>query len=156
MKGNTMAAMITLLFLILPLVAVPVVSAKPKTFSGSEIIYAGPPLGPDDHWKGPISGDITGTVEFWETDANFVVGQTEHFFETFLITTACGTISGTDDGIWNFPTFKFRAAGPVTAVTGTCSPRLVGYMFHETGFTSDPFATDLTYTVGVASWSMTP
>ena len=164
MERKTMAAMVTVLFLTLSLVAIPAVLAAPKTYKGSEVIFIGAPYGPFDHWKGPIVGDMVGitgesTVEFWETSANFVVGQTEHFFETFTITTSCGTISGTDDGIWNFASFNFKAHGPVTSVTGSCDLGLVGYTFDEVGTTSDGLlflSGDMAFAVGVASWSLTP
>jgi hypothetical protein len=157
MVGKTIAALVSILFLTLTLVAIPTVSAKPKGYSGTEVIYSGAPYGPDDHWAGPISGAILGTVEFWETNGganNYVVGQTEHFFEVFLITTSCGTVSGTDKGLWSLVNYNFKAGGPVTGATG-CNSGLVGYKFHEQGVTSDPFAPNMAYVVGLASWSLT-
>jgi len=66
----------------------------------------------DLHWEGPLTGDIEGTIQFWEHwDENYVVGGTEHFFETFIIMTDRGTITGMDAGVWNFATFKFRETG---------------------------------------------
>ena len=159
MIGKTTAAVVTILFLTLSLVAIPAVFAAPNTYKGTEVIFIGGTYGPPDHWKGPIVGGIMGTVEFWETDAYFIVGQTEHFFETFTITASCGTISGSDEGVWNFASFNFRAHGPVTEVTGSCDSSLVGYMFDEVGTTSDGllfFSGDMTFAVGVASWSLTP
>lgn len=88
------------------------------------------------HWEGPLTSDIEGTIEFWEHwDQNYVVGGTEHFFETFIIETKHGTITGVDEGVWNFATFKFRANGWVTDATGDWA-YLVGYKFHEMGTTS--------------------
>ena len=156
LRKKTAAVTATLLLTLL-LVAVPAVSGERKTLSGTEVIYSGPPYGPEDHWAGPISGAIIGTVEFWETHGgadNYKVGQTEHFLETFLITTSCGTISGTDKGVWSLVTFDFKAGGPVTGATG-CNSGLAGYKFHETGVTSDPFASNMAYVVGIASWSLT-
>jgi len=156
MMGKTTAAMVTMLFMTLLLFAAPAFSARPKALSGTEVIYSGPPYGPADHWAGPITGAIMGTVEFWETNGgadNYIVGNTEHFFETFLITTYCGTISGSDKGLWSLLTFVFRADGKVTGATG-CYSGLTGFYFHELGVTSDPFAPNMAYVVGVASWSL--
>lgn len=90
----------------------------------------------DIHWEGPLTGDIEGAIEFWEHwDENYVVGGTEHFFETFIITTDHGTITGVDAGVWNFATFKFRANGWVTEATGDWA-YLVGYKMHEMGTTT--------------------
>ncbi len=92
---------------------------------------------PDPHWIGKLTEcDLEGKVEFWETSQNYVVGKTEHFFEIFKITTATGVINGVDDGVWNFPTFKFRANGWVTDASGDWT-YLVGYKVHEIGTTSE-------------------
>ncbi len=106
------------------------------------------------HWVGTITGDIQGIVEFWETSDNYVVGTTEHFFETFRITTDKGVISGVDGGVWNFPTFKFRANGWVTEASGDWA-YLVGYKMHEIGTTS-PFPPPVGSTVvtGTATWTL--
>jgi len=91
---------------------------------------------PNAHWVGPVTGcDIEGTLEVFETPANFFPGQTEHFFETFILTTDSGVISGVDNGVWAFNTFKFRANGWITQATGDWS-YLVGYKLHESGYTS--------------------
>jgi len=90
----------------------------------------------DLHWEGPLTGDIEGTIQFWEHwDENYVVGGTEHFFETFIIMTDRGTITGMDAGVWNLATFKFRANGWVTDATGDWA-YLVGYKMHEIGTTT--------------------
>jgi hypothetical protein len=94
---------------------------------------------PAECWHGTITGDITGTIWFWETDRNRFPGHTEHFFEVFLITGGDGSISGYDNGVWNFATFKFRAEGRVTAASGGWTG-LVGRKYFESGRTSDPNA----------------
>ncbi len=89
-------------------------------------------------WSGDLSGDVAGTLvvsEFWER--NYVVGNTEHFFESFVITTDHGTIPGVDNGVWDFNTNKVRANGWVTAATGDWS-YLVGYKLHESGYVIPP------------------
>jgi hypothetical protein len=126
--------------LVLPLMWVQPVSAGGKglkNISCDQMIVYDWGAG-SNHWVGNLSGcPIAGTVEYWETDLNFSVGKTEHFFEEFLITTPTGTISGMEKGIWNFATFKFRAEGWVTKATGEWT-YLVGYKFHEMGTTTDP------------------
>ena len=87
------------------------------------------------HWVGTVSGDVTGTVEFWESPDNTIVGKVMHFYETFKISTATSDICGYDVGLWTFSTFKFRAQGWVTTATGEWAG-LVGYKFHEMGYTT--------------------
>jgi hypothetical protein len=94
----------------------------------------------DGHWEGPITGCILQgmTIQFWETERNFLPGRTEHFFEDFYIRDGDQTvISGHNAGVWNFSTFKFRANGSVVDATGPWA-YLQGYRFHEMGRTSDP------------------
>ena len=89
-------------------------------------------------WYGTVEGDISGQVAFWETDANYIVGKTEHFFEVFTILPAGGgSISGVDAGVWNFSTFKFRAQGWVTDASSEWAS-LIGYKYFEMGRNS-PF-----------------
>ena len=90
---------------------------------------------PGAHWEGTVTGcKIQGTIEVFELPASFV-GNTEHFFETYTITTSTGVISGVDQGVWGFNTFKFRANGWITEATGDWS-YLSGYKLHESGYTS--------------------
>ncbi len=100
------------------------------------------PQSDEVYWRGPVSGcGIEGTVTFHEHwDENYVVGTTEHFFETFTFwPTSGGYITGTDAGVWNFATFKFRANGWVTETSPEWAS-LLGYKFQEMGKTSDPNA----------------
>jgi hypothetical protein len=143
--------------LVLPFLSVQAVSAQgPKTiYCDQMIVY---PLTPteDPHWIGTLSGcGLAGTVEFWETPSNFVVGKTEHYFEIFKITTPTGIISGWDNGVWNFSTFKFRAEGRVTAADGEWAD-LVGYKLHEMGTTTDPNDPTATAIYGPSTMSLTP
>ena len=90
------------------------------------------------HWEGKITGDIDGSIEFWEKPAK-LVGSVDIFSEDFTIVTNDGTtITGCDVGIYNLKTFKFRANGFVTDVTPATSDwaYLVGYHFHELGTTT--------------------
>jgi len=89
------------------------------------------------HWIGTITGDITGTIEFWEGPAK-LVGNVDHFSETFIIKTSDGIITGYDLGLYNFNTFKFRANGWVTGAEPADGPLayLVGYKFFEIGTTT--------------------
>lgn len=134
---NGLAAVFAAGMLALMFASVPVVAAdETEPLRGGMSISIDLSLCPDCHWVGTITGDIEGTVEFWEIwEENYVVGATEHFFETFRITTDSGIISGVDRGVWNFATFKFRALGWVTEASGDWA-YLVGYKFHEMGITS--------------------
>lgn len=112
----------------------------------------------DPHWIGTLHGPVLdgAKVEFWEKPANFVVGKTEHFFETMLITIGDDTIGGDDSGVWNFSTYKFRANGWVTDATGPWA-YLVGYKAHETGFTTAFPPTDGSYVVhGTGTFWLAP
>jgi hypothetical protein len=90
-------------------------------------------------WFGTISGDINGSIGFWEQGAAFP-GKTQHFAETWTIWVdgdPAKAISGYDDGVWNFSTFEFRANGWVTAAVPAWQG-LVGHKLFEIGTTSDP------------------
>lgn len=93
---------------------------------------------PSQCWYGTVEGDIDGTVAFWETDANFFPGKTEHYFEVFtILPEGGGSINGVDAGVWSFQTFKFRAQGWVTDASPEWAS-MVGYKYFEMGTTSDP------------------
>ena len=143
-----------LLILALLFTTVGTVSAKPKnpkSFKCDQVITFDTVN--SDHWIGTLSNcNIEGTVEYWETDQNYVVGKTEHFFELFQITTATGTIKGYDNGVWNFSTFKFRANGRVTEADGAWAD-LVGLKFHEMGVTTSP---EFPVIVGPSTMSLMP
>ena len=143
--------------LVLSFLAMPAGSAQAagsKIFHCDQMIVSG--LSSAADWVGNLTGcKIAGEVYYWETDQNYVVGGTEHFFETFLITTATGTISGVEMGIWNFSTFKFRAEGWVTAADGEWA-YLVGYKFHEMGTTTDPFDPNALAVYGPSTMFLAP
>lgn len=89
------------------------------------------------HWIGTISGDIVGTIQFWEGPATFP-GTTQHFTENFTIRIADGAvINGVDYGVYNLNTYKFRSNGWVTDVTPGEWAFLEGYSFHELGTTTE-------------------
>jgi hypothetical protein len=99
-------------------------------------------------------------VEYWETDANYVVGakggKVEHYFEIFKITTATGEIWGHEKGVYNFMSnFKFNADGWVTSATGEWAS-LVGYKFHEIGWTTDPNDPNATAIYGPSTMFLAP
>jgi hypothetical protein len=152
-KSITMLMTIALLAftaLALMLVSVPAVSAKTLECNLTIIYNVYPDAGPNHpgvylYWKGEITGGITGTVYFWETAKNFIVGKNEHYFEDFYIDLGTGWISGYDNGVWNFATFKFRAHGRVTAASENYA-YLIGNFFFEEGTTTDPFTMGLPVT----------
>jgi len=89
------------------------------------------------HWEGTVTGDIVGSIIVTEGTPSFP-GKTEHFAETFVITTVGGdTIEGFDEGVWSFKTFFWVANGRVTDATGRWA-YLVGSQVQEIG-TTTPF-----------------
>lgn len=89
-------------------------------------------------WIGTLSGDITGEIVITPSAATFP-GRTEHFIETFEITTDGGAIiRGYDIGIWNFNTGRFRTNGYVTQVIDDSGELLylIGYHVHFQGVTT--------------------
>lgn len=108
------------------------------------------------HWEGPMTGDIEGTIEFWETAANFFPGTTEHYFETMKITTSSGVITGTNQGVFNFGTLKFRSNAVVDDATGDWA-YLVGYKMHFSGVTTAfPPPEGSTTVTGTGTWFAVP
>jgi hypothetical protein len=92
-------------------------------------------------WHGTLSGDLAATISFWETP-NRLMGSNDdkvmQFFEVLLIQPqAGGWMLGTDKGIWNFATFKFRAEGWITDASAGLTD-FVGYRYFEMGTTTDP------------------
>ena len=87
-------------------------------------------------WVGTVSGDIEGSIIVTPSSASFP-GSTEHFLETWVITTQDGTIEGYDEGVWSFKTFKVRTNGRVTRATDPAWADLVGCKVHFMGSTSE-------------------
>jgi len=85
-------------------------------------------------WIGTVSGDIEGDVTLTLIGASFP-GITEHYSETWVITTTDGSITIYQEGVWSFKSFKFKSNGYVTAATGTWA-YLVGSDVHVRGVTS--------------------
>jgi hypothetical protein len=146
MRTKAVAIMTILMFaMALPLASVPAVLAHhdgsphhPLLLKAESTIIYDPTVN-DNCWLGTVAGDVKGTVAFCETPANYVVGTTEHFFETFTFTTAHGVITGFDNGLYYFgkPPYLFWSSGQVTGATGDWT-YLVGYKYFEVGTTSDP------------------
>jgi hypothetical protein len=136
MKKRSIILMLVLMTALLSLSAT-VVSAKSDTpmVCVLDLTFEGP-----DDWVGSISGcSLEGSITITENwEKMFIVGASEHFFETFTIKPdSGGVIYGEDAGVWNFSTFKFRANGRITSASEEWED-LVGYKFHEMGITSDP------------------
>ena len=87
-------------------------------------------------WIGTIWGDIEGDVTLSAIQATFP-GITEHYSETWVITTSTGTITLYQEGVWSFKSFEFKSNGYVTAATGSWE-YLVGSDAHVRGVTT-PF-----------------
>jgi hypothetical protein len=139
MKKRSLLLM-TVLMVALLSTSITAVSAKPGAAGPVECVVdiaVDPSVG--DFWSGTVTGcSLAGKIEFVEKPTNYVVGKTEHFFESFTIwPTGGGEIHGDDAGVWNFSTYKFRANGWVTDASEKWA-YLVGYKFHEVGITSNP------------------
>ena len=91
---------------------------------------------PTPYWTGTVTGDISGSIIIMENPATFP-GKTEHFDESWTITTADGVVlKGYDLGVYNLKSFKFRANGEVTEVSSPAWEFLVGYQMHFSGTTT--------------------
>jgi hypothetical protein len=87
-------------------------------------------------WIGTIWGGIEGDVTLSAIQATFP-GITEHYSETWVITTSTGTITMYQEGVWSFMSFEFKSNGWVTDATGSWT-YLVGSDAHVRGVTT-PF-----------------
>ena len=85
-------------------------------------------------WIGTVSGDIEGTATLSLIGASFP-GITEHYSETWIITTTTGTITIHQEGVWSFKSFEFKSNGYVTAATGEWT-YLQGSDLHARGVTT--------------------
>jgi len=143
MRKMLLTPLIVCMVALLSMLWMPAVSATTLKSDETIVVDIYPEAGPNHpdeyvYWKGTITGDITGTVYFWEIwEKNYVVGSTEHFFEDFYIDLGNGWISGHDTGVWNFATFKYRAYGWVTAASENYAD-MIGNFFFEEGTTTDP------------------
>ena len=123
------AAFVACMFVILSALSVPAVRADRPLVCEFEADLVQEPLG----WIGPVTGAITGTIEIVENPATFP-GVTEHFDESFTITTTEGvTIKGGDLGVFNLNNLKFVATGWVSEVSSPDWQWLVGYTLHMSG-----------------------
>ena len=132
------AAIVAGMFVIMSPVSAPSVGEGKPLMCTMEADLVNEPLG----WVGTIEGAITGTMTIVENPATFV-GVTEHFDESFTITTTDGVvIKGGDLGVFNLKMFKFVANGVITEVSSPDWQWLVGYELHFWGvadLTVDPW-----------------
>jgi len=129
--------LIVLLVLAFTLVLSPAVSAQPMKPLRCEVscsIDWGLP-----GWKGEVTGDIEGTITYTlDVSTVWVKDDIEHFYETWVIVTDEGTISGFNEGIYMLKNeYMWVANGRVTDATGEWA-YLVGCKEHELG-TTTPF-----------------
>ena len=94
-------------------------------------------------WNGPITGDITGHMYFFNTGSKDV-GQAHFFTEVWLITDGGAEdygntlLMGTDAGVVTWKNDKYRMNGVVTEAYGDYA-HLVGHNVHMSGYiTFDP------------------
>jgi hypothetical protein len=131
-----------LVLLVILAVLTPAVTATTQKCDQTITIndYGAPGPHPDHsetiYWMGVISGDLSGTIYFWELMPDpYLVGNVMHFLEDFYIDFGDGWVSGYDKGVWNFATFKYRATGWVTDASANYED-LIGCKFHEEGVTN--------------------
>jgi hypothetical protein len=123
------AAIVTCMFALVSALSVPVARAERPLVCVIEADLITEPLG----WVGTVTGDITGSIAIVENPATFP-GITEHFDESFTITTTDGVvIKGGDLGVFNLKMFKFVANGGITEVSSPDWQWLVGYEVHFQG-----------------------
>lgn len=131
LAGIIIACMLALL-----VTSTPVASAGDDT--GVLVSHVDMAYSPDwGYWRGTVIGPLHGVIGFWEQPA-LIVGNTDYFAETFVITTSKGVLQGTDEGVYNLTTGDFWAHGTVTKATGHWA-FAVGYTLFEWGTTTTPF-----------------
>ena len=125
------------------LVSVPAVSAKPNKPLKCEISITLIWTDTEFYWDGTITGDIEGTFIGTPDPLPSFPGSTEHFLETWVITTDAGNIELYQEGVWNFKTGKWRSNGMVTAASGDWM-HLIGCNVHVRGVTTLPVEPGMT------------
>lgn len=117
------------MFAIVSALSVPTVRADRPLVCAIEADLVMEPLG----WVGTVTGDIAGTMVIVENPATFP-GTTEHFDESFTITTNDGVvIKGWDLGVFSLKHLRFVANGMITEVSSPDWQWLVGYELHFWG-----------------------
>jgi hypothetical protein len=105
-------------------------------------------LDPTGCWYGKVTGDMSGTIAFWEDPAGVEIekGKTLKFFEkfTFWPSDGKGWVIGYDVGFYDLVTGAFRASGWVTGSSAGEWSALRGRWFYEWGTTSDPSVLPIT------------
>jgi hypothetical protein len=128
-RKTIVAIIVTCVFVSTAMLSVPSARADKPLECAMEADLVMEPLG----WVGTITGDITGSMTIVENPATFP-GATEHFDESFTITTTDGTVmKGYDLGVFNLKMFKFVANGAITEVSSPDWQWLVGYELHFWG-----------------------
>jgi hypothetical protein len=139
MKKSILVLMLAVTFT-LTLVPITIVQAsKPLNCDISLTLDLGPPV----VWNGVISGDIVGTLVITADPQPSFPGQTEHFLETWVITTADGTIALYQDGVWNMKTGRWRSNGMITAASDDWM-YLISATMHVRGVTTLPVQQGMT------------
>ena len=145
MERKSVRKMVTILafsVMCLTLVSVPTVSAQPnkplRVVMQWDLDYTIVPIG----WSGEVSGDITGDITVTLVYARWTgkeQDRTEHWKETWVITTASGEIYGEEEGAATNGNGRCNARGRITDATGDWE-HLIGCIFHWKGsaWVTDP------------------
>lgn len=95
------------------------------------------------YWDGTITGDIVGDFIITPDPLPSFPGKTEHFLETWNISTANGDIGLYQKGVWNMKTGRWRSNGMVTSASGDWM-HLIGCNMHVRGVTTLPVEPGMT------------
>jgi len=138
LERKSVKKMVTILafsVMCLTLVSVPAVSAQPnrplRVVMAWDLDYSISPIG----WSGTVSGDIEGDIVVTLVYARWTgreQDKTEHWKETWVITTASGEIHGEEEGAATMGNGKCNARGRITHATGPWT-HLIGCIFHWKG-----------------------
>jgi hypothetical protein len=136
-RKKLVAAQIACMFVLVCALSTPLAVAKDNSSPRLTISFEADVVWADiPYWTGTVSGDISGSIVLMENPATFP-GQTEHFDESWTITTNDGVVlKGYDLGVYNLNVFKFRANGEVTSASSSEWEFLVGYAMHFSGSTT--------------------
>lgn len=133
--------LIVLLALAFTLVLVPAGTAQAKKPLGCDIsIVLDLNL---FQWNGTITGDVEGDFIITPDPVPPFPGKTEHFLETWVISTTDGYIRLYQEGVWNMKTGKWRSNGMVTSADGNWM-YLIGCNAHVRGVTTLPIEHGMT------------
>ncbi len=140
---NQVKRLIILLALASTLILVPIGMAQAKRSLECEVSITLIWTQDEFYWDGTITGDIEGDFIIAPDPSPSFPGSTEHFLETWGITTVDGNIGLYQEGVWNFKTGKWRSNGVITSASDSWL-FLIGCNVHVRGITTLPIEHGMT------------